>query len=647
MECKCKCKCKRKRKRKRNQCYDHLRRLRLIFGGYSALITACARRDQSALTPSTSIHDWEHTQLASMSKRIRTRSGCLSCRARKKKCDGARPRCSNCHNRREACCYGLKASFHPSRELQLSIEDGAALLATEIERGNNRTLATSFVDDTSQIVREYETVCATALTSTATGEDSQYGLHASTGPLTRVVNGLTHHAVFEPLAPQNRATGDSMPSDVGTGNRISSPNHPHNSDEGDDPASLSIDVPVMKEAQIRLIHAFLQETGTWCEITDSKRHFTIKYIHSLMENKPFAAAAMALASLQQDAVCRKSQEVSLSLYQYAVQSLRHYEPSQCGEASLVCCVLLSIYEMVTWETSPSEWRRHLKVGLRLRVCELLPNADTYRAVSSIWRTRAGTAAAQLLSGQPSGPLRVLVRQEFFFRSMTDPKADIWASYLLKDKTLIAPESWTDGWSATYLRCSGALEDYCNLSTLVLANVANLLATGFPHVEEPGGASKANSLWLDLQGWYKHRPRELLPLMREGVTRGNPFPTTLLAGDSSIYAHTMYHAGCILLLRDGWLPSDPAEQSADVLDVIWHARELCGISMTTTSHAGWIHQVFPLHIAGVAFGAAETDDGEEYVREKFTLLKHLAKIERETGWPTRSKAADLRTQWGLE
>jgi hypothetical protein len=48
--------------------------------------------------------------------------------------DGAQPQCWNCRARGEECRWGLKASFHPSRALQLSSEDSAALLAIEEER---------------------------------------------------------------------------------------------------------------------------------------------------------------------------------------------------------------------------------------------------------------------------------------------------------------------------------------------------------------------------------------------------------------------------------------------------------------------------------------------------------------------------------
>jgi hypothetical protein len=37
----------------------------------------------------------------------------------------------------------------------------------------------------------------------------------------------------------------------------------------------------------------------------------------------------------------------------------------------------------------------------------------------------------------------------------------------------------------------------------------------------------------------------------------------------------------------------------------------------------------------------------YAAEKLAILKHLAKIERETGWKTSNRGADLRRLWEIE
>jgi hypothetical protein len=59
--------------------------------------------------------------------------------------DGAQPQCRNCQERGEECRWGLKASFHPSRSLQLSSEDRAALLAIEEERDLTGTQTSTVV----------------------------------------------------------------------------------------------------------------------------------------------------------------------------------------------------------------------------------------------------------------------------------------------------------------------------------------------------------------------------------------------------------------------------------------------------------------------------------------------------------------------
>lgn len=109
-----------------------------------------------------------------------------------------------------------------------------------------------------------------------------------------------------------------------------------------------------------LISAFLQESGTWCETTDSKMHFTVQSVHKMMENKAYQAAALALSSRQLDEVNRKKTQLTLELYQHTIQLLLHQDPVEAGESILATCTLLCVYEMMA--SGVSEWRRHLRVG---------------------------------------------------------------------------------------------------------------------------------------------------------------------------------------------------------------------------------------------------------------------------------------------
>lgn len=104
--------------------------------------------------------------------------------------------------------------------------------------------------------------------------------------------------------------------------------------------------------------AYLRETGTWCETTDSEMHFTVKVIHKLMKSPSFVAAALSLASRQLDYVQMRRNSATLELYQFTIQLLLCQDPEQADASVLATCTLLCVYEMMA--SRVEEWRRHLK-----------------------------------------------------------------------------------------------------------------------------------------------------------------------------------------------------------------------------------------------------------------------------------------------
>lgn len=117
-------------------------------------------------------------------------------------------------------------------------------------------------------------------------------------------------------------------------------------------------LPVTSREKLRLISAYLRDTGTWCETTDSQMHFTVKSVHKMMKSPPFAAAAISLASRQLDYLQGQHRPVTLELYQFTIQSLLCHNPAEADACILATCTLLSVYEMMA---SPvEEWRRHLR-----------------------------------------------------------------------------------------------------------------------------------------------------------------------------------------------------------------------------------------------------------------------------------------------
>ncbi|KAL1582162.1 hypothetical protein WHR41_09021 [Cladosporium halotolerans] len=57
-------------------------------------------------------------------KRRRTRSGCLNCRRKRKKCDEKRPRCVKCERGNETCEWDSFVKFQPPTGLPPSTTHG-------------------------------------------------------------------------------------------------------------------------------------------------------------------------------------------------------------------------------------------------------------------------------------------------------------------------------------------------------------------------------------------------------------------------------------------------------------------------------------------------------------------------------------------
>uniref|UniRef100_A0A8H7K7F1 Transcription factor domain-containing protein n=1 Tax=Bionectria ochroleuca TaxID=29856 RepID=A0A8H7K7F1_BIOOC len=381
--------------------------------------------------------------------------------------------------------------------------------------------------------------------------------------------------------------------------------------------------------------AYIQETATtWCETTDSDMHFSVRSVHDMMGSKPFVAAAMSLASRQRDAVQGRRRHLTLELYQYTIRLLLGQDPTKPDASILATCTILCAYEMMA--SSVSEWRRHLRgCAELLRMCKWNGNSEGI-VKSCFW------AFARI---------------------------DVWAAFILNQTTLIPTDSWVNQDSLVLVAAAGETDDYCNLAILIFARIINVL-------NDKGGARRQSqtklrdnvqNLWDELQLWRRWRLPSVKPLMRIDQSDKSPFPTIMFALSSSICGNTFYHAGSILLLQSGLVNPDPSPEMAKALSPHWHAGELGGISISNPSHANWVNHLQPLYIAGTALDAVpkkalsgqwrpvdagtaeEADDPTDmdFAAEKVALLRHLAKIERETGWKTKERARDLRVLWGLE
>ncbi|KAL4793912.1 hypothetical protein BDV19DRAFT_399728 [Aspergillus venezuelensis] len=569
----------------------------------------------------------------------------LSCRVRRRKCDGARPHFQNCISRSCTCQWGLRASFHHSRTLSRSRQEIANLQAVETRRKSQ--ISHTIINETNDILLDY-------LVPEHGGSPCQLhrGDPAVESPDDTVVQ-------TEQQTPRQFPEDDASRPDIaalwhaGGGFSISdllalsftaaAPSSvtplplarlaPHH----DDGAHMETSLIVSNSERLRFISLYIQNTGTWCETTDSDKHFTVQSIHEMIESPAFTAAAMALASRQIDYVDCRERPLTLELYQHTIQLLLRNDTAAPGASVLATCTLLCAYEMMASDVH--EWRKHLKG------C-------------------AGLLQAKKWNGSAPG--------------------------ILKSYDTHPNRFWLDDTSIESVRDQGNIDDYCNLPILIFAKIVNLRSANSADINYNDcsvSAFLASSVWDELQKWYQLRPLEVCPLL-EDFPLSKVFPTILLSRSSSSH-NTFYHTVCILLLQTGLVATGASGHlSEELYNLEWHARRLVGISISNPSHASWVNQLHPLYIAGTVFTrripSSESDDTascsplgyrpqtslsasrgdlnaeksrstrfpargdaeDDYPAENLIILKHLSQIQRETGWKTSNRAEALRALWEL-
>lgn len=123
--------------------------------------------------------------------------------------------------------------------------------------------------------------------------------------------------------------------------------------------------PVTDDEAVKLVRSYLSETATWCDTTDSLKHFSTLSAHDMLEVKMFKGAAMALAARQLSVLGVFEEGLALQCYQYTIRLLIQQDPTLIDAHVLATCILLCVYEMMA--SGASDWRRHLKVGTALYI----------------------------------------------------------------------------------------------------------------------------------------------------------------------------------------------------------------------------------------------------------------------------------------
>lgn len=196
----------------------------------------------------------------------------------------------------------------------------------------------------------------------------------------------------------------------------------------------------------------------------------------------------------------------------------------------------------------------------------------------------------------------------------------------------------------------------NELTWLLGKIANIITSGDALVPEnyalPAGQrplvgvtqEKLLERWVlvatELQRWHTSLPGSFTPSARTAIASCSgphtPFGNfEQIWYEAPICAAIMqsYHMACILLLVNQPHESTAVRSTVSARlnsyresesEALYHARELCGISLANPPDSVRIHSVQPLSVAGQVFYEA---------RDLRVVLDLLSGIERDLGWTT--------------
>lgn len=373
--------------------------------------------------------------------------------------------------------------------------------------------------------------------------------------------------------------------------------------------STVVEPPLLnKEEELILWRNWFDEIAPWLDKFDKERHFQhiIPTIAASHDHLRYSMLALSARQLELKETTRATDR-SLTLYQEAIHLLLPHLPTR-STAVIASCVILCVLEMLS--CSPKAWRRHLDG------C-------------------ASLMEAMSINGFVGGTEEALF---WCFARM-----DVCGGLISSIKTLIPVSHWASKINldadVDLFRSRDGFGHWANYAVFLVAQVLDFLA---PDLNHPGGTTSRSDpnlpdawlkLWKHISDWHDLRPAPLHSIMTISSSETSPFPTILFSNPAGMSGNQLYHTASILMLQNK--PPD-LRLSAKPRSILWHARQICAISISNDHHGAWTNGIQPLWIAGRCMS---------HPTEHRAILELLARIKRECGWGTRWRAKDLKELWG--
>ncbi|KAK9452533.1 fungal-specific transcription factor domain-containing protein [Dipodascopsis uninucleata] len=360
--------------------------------------------------------------------------------------------------------------------------------------------------------------------------------------------------------------------------------------------------PLTEKETTRILKNYLDEVAGWLDMFDKERKFATEIVSLSMNCPALFYSLLAISARQLERVdhnCPSS--MSLELYQ---QSISYILPSvETHDIKIIAaCVILCCLEMMS--SSPQNWRRHLE-----------------------------GCAAMFYSAGINGFCGGLGQALFWCFA----RMDISSAVIGDESTIILSNDWLAAGmdvqeAGVYFRNSESPDMYANYAVFLCSRVLNLISAIEIHDTTLNYDQNWEDLWKELCEWEQMRPIEMKPLLSYEPAKDAPFPTVLYANAPAISGNQLYHMASILLMQHRPRRYNFQKHHHSML---WHAKQVCAISITNTHHGCWNNALQPLWVAGKLMSHHSEHDA---------ILELLRQIEKTTGWAMRWRGEDLKEIW---
>ncbi|KAB8606270.1 hypothetical protein FH972_025899 [Carpinus fangiana] len=506
----------------------------------------------------------------------RSRTGCLTCRDRRMKCDESAPICRNCSSSGRECRKGVRVRFRnhmlvDEHHLLSRQKPGHHVASTN--RGLRSGPWQSTPEDGSIVADEgrpqlapdvsgVDQLNAVAVRSIPTNDS-----HPDTS-LNEISQAWSHRSVNGRVSVQDSSTPYS------TGYPT-----PRTEIRVDNPQELT-------QKEIQLLKHYLNECAPWFDSTDPKFHFSMMTAHHMLRSSPWKLAAFALASRNRHMKKEdKDDRHSLELYQEAVhQVIDAISEGSADEGILAGCLLLAVYEMMAYKWE--DWNRHVE-GCGSMITSRCWNGSSEGLVGSCFWVYARIAFCKQTS------------------------------------TYIPTDAWFDDIVLAMERNDISECEHANLAVWLFAQVINArVRSSQPRRRPTMDESECARLCDAFERWYKMGSERSSPLTctSPNPETDHPFPKVVCPSRGSELGYTMHHTGMVLLLEQKMIHGDETGETAAALHR--HAMLACGIVQSNPHPPSLVNAIQPVYICAQHLKTKA---------EKFGALELLAMIERTTGW----------------